>query len=158
VERIRPERLESRIPPPVVALVVAFAMRMLSGAIPLLAVPDVVALCVAAALGIAGVSIEASAVVAMVRARTTVDPIHPRRASTLVVDGVFRFTRNPIYLGDLLLLLAWAAYLMSPGAASLCLIFVLYIDRFQIRPEERALSELFGARYDEYRSRVRRWL
>jgi protein-S-isoprenylcysteine O-methyltransferase Ste14 len=76
----------------------------------------------------------------------------------LVTTGVYRFTRNPMYLGLLLTLLAWAAFLFNPVALLFVPIFVLYINRFQIKPEEQVLSSLFGAEYMAYKGRVRRWL
>ncbi|HEV8366930.1 MAG TPA: isoprenylcysteine carboxylmethyltransferase family protein, partial [Pyrinomonadaceae bacterium] len=75
-----------------------------------------------------------------------------------VSTGVYRFTRNPMYLGLLLTLLGWAAFLSNPASLLFVPIFVLYINRFQIKPEEQVLSSLFGAEYMAYKSRVRRWL
>ncbi len=98
-------------------------------------------------------------VVAFRQARTTVDPTRPGRASTLVVAGVYRWTRNPMYLGLLGLLIGWALHLSNLAAALLGPpIFVAWLNRFQIVPEEAALDETFGASYSEYRRRVRRWL
>jgi protein-S-isoprenylcysteine O-methyltransferase Ste14 len=92
------------------------------------------------------------------RERTTFSPMKPENASALVVSGIFRFTRNPMYLGLLMFLLAWASYL-SNGVALLGLpAFVLYMNRFQIAPEERALAALFGADFTAYKARVRRWM
>ncbi len=86
------------------------------------------------------------------------NPIKPGAASSLVTGGVFRFTRNPMYLSLLLYLLAWTAYLSNWLALLLVPVFVLYINQLQIKPEERALSALFGSEYASYKARVRRWL
>ena len=86
------------------------------------------------------------------------NPIKPSAASSLVTGGVFRFTRNPMYLSLLLYLLAWAAYLSNWLALLFVPVFVLYINELQIKPEERALAVLFGAEYASYKGRVRRWL
>jgi protein-S-isoprenylcysteine O-methyltransferase Ste14 len=150
--------LESNIPPPVVALILAVVMKAVASVTPALQMPGVAKAATAVAIGSAGLLVELAAAVSLLRAGTTVDPIHPKSASVLVVSGPYRFSRNPIYVGDLLLLLGWAAYLSNPLALAMTLLFVLYIDRFQIRPEERELSACFGARYGEYMSRVRRWL
>ncbi len=92
------------------------------------------------------------------RTKTTVDPRTPEAASALVVSGVYRVTRNPMYLGLLVNLFAWA-YFVSNGLSFLFLpAFVLYMNRFQIRLEERALQSKFGQAYADYRSQVRRWL
>jgi protein-S-isoprenylcysteine O-methyltransferase Ste14 len=75
-----------------------------------------------------------------------------------VSGDVFRFTRNPMYLSLLLYLLAWATYLSNWLPLLFVPVFVLYINELQIKPEERALSALFGAEYASYTGRVRRWL
>jgi protein-S-isoprenylcysteine O-methyltransferase Ste14 len=82
----------------------------------------------------------------------------PETATALVCGGVYTVTRNPMYLGLLVLLIAWAVYLSSAWALLGPLAFAVYITRFQILPEERALGTLFGAEYAAYRARVRRWL
>ena len=106
----------------------------------------------------AGVGLMATAVASFVTANTTINPLKPSRASRLVTSGVFRLSRNPIYVGDLLVLVAIAVWLGQAANIALLAGFVWYIDRFQIRPEERALSTLFGAEYTAYCARVRRWL
>ena len=92
------------------------------------------------------------------RARTTVNPLKPEAASALVTSGIYRYTRNPMYVGFALWLLAWGLYLASPLVLLGVLGFVLYMNRLQIAPEERALGRLFGADFAAYRQRVRRWL
>ncbi|PSJ40333.1 isoprenylcysteine carboxylmethyltransferase family protein [Zobellella endophytica] len=94
----------------------------------------------------------------LLRARTTLLPFRPAEASQLVTGGLFRWSRNPIYLGDLLLLLAWALWLGSLLNLPWLVLFVVYMNRVQIAAEEQALSEKFGAAYLDYRARVRRWL
>jgi protein-S-isoprenylcysteine O-methyltransferase Ste14 len=91
-------------------------------------------------------------------ARTTVNPLQPGQATSMVTSGIYRFTRNPMYLGMMLLLVAWSAWLGNALALLLAALFVLYIGRFQIAPEERMLSRLFGPDFDAYRGQVRRWL
>jgi protein-S-isoprenylcysteine O-methyltransferase Ste14 len=100
----------------------------------------------------------APAVRAFVKARTTIDPVNIDRASTIVTTGVYRFTRNPMYVAMTWLLLSWAIYLAAPLSFAGPLLFVLYITRLQIIPEERAMAAKFGADYLDYKSRVRRWL
>jgi protein-S-isoprenylcysteine O-methyltransferase Ste14 len=92
------------------------------------------------------------------KAKTTVDPMHPETASAIVTSGIYRFTRNPMYLGFLLTLIAWAVFLGNIVSALISLIFVAYMNRFQISPEERALRARFGASYEAYMCSVRRWL
>lgn len=107
---------------------------------------------------IVGAGLILSGVVSFRRALTTVSPVSPDEASSLVMSGAYRVTRNPMYVGMAALLAAWAVYLRSPLSAVGVVGFVWYIDRFQIQPEERILAAKFGSSYDEYRTRVRRWL
>ena len=82
----------------------------------------------------------------------------PSNTNTLVTDGLYRYTRNPMYLGMLLLLSAYALWLGNPVAVVPLIMFVWYISRFQIMPEELALKKIFGQQFDEYTSSVRRWI
>lgn len=92
-------------------------------------------------------------------ARTTVNPMKPHEATTLVRNGVYRRTRNPMYLGLLLLLIAWAAHRANLGALLIMpVFFIAYMNRFQIIPEERALTALFKDEYTHYMREVRRWI
>ena len=99
-----------------------------------------------------------SAVLGFHRVQTTVNPLKPDAASTLVVHGVYRWTRNPMYLAMLLMLVAWACIVANWAALAMLPLFVAYLNRFQIVPEERALHARFGAEFENYRRKVRRWL
>ena len=150
--------LELRIPPPAVALMTGVLMWLVSRATPTFAFElpahNIIAICIAAA----GVTTAMSGFVAFARARTTVNPMKPEAASSLVVSGVYGITRNPMYLGLLVGLTAWAVHL-SNGLALLFLPgFIAYTNRFQIAPEERVLTSLFGTEFVNYQSRVRRWI
>ena len=146
------------VPPPVVVAIVAAAMWLIDRAVGAARIDSGLQTPVAIALLIAGTFVMAMAVASFVAAKTTINPLKPTRASTLITGGAFRFTRNPIYLGDLLILAAVAVWLGQPANLALLAGFAWYIDRFQIRPEERALGALFGAEYAAYCARVRRWL
>ncbi|MFZ5913754.1 MAG: methyltransferase family protein [Pseudomonadota bacterium] len=154
---LRMHWLENRIPPPFVGIIFAVLMLWVAWAIPSL---DYAAMrvIVAAVLAVAGLGVIASAILEFRRASTTVDPRFPSKASTLVQSGIFNRSRNPMYLGLTLILTAWALYLANLLALVLAALFVVYLNRFQIAPEERALQERFGAAYEEYKARVGRWL
>jgi protein-S-isoprenylcysteine O-methyltransferase Ste14 len=92
------------------------------------------------------------------RAGTTIDPLRLDKTTALVTEGVYRYTRNPMYLSLTLMLCAWAIWLGGVWAWVGPIALALWLDRFQIRPEERAMSRRFGADYDRYRRNVRRWL
>jgi protein-S-isoprenylcysteine O-methyltransferase Ste14 len=104
------------------------------------------------------VLLASSGIGAFRRAKTPLDPVHIDRASTLVTSGIYGFTRNPMYLGLTTLLLAWAVFLSALWSLLGPVIFVLFIDRFQIAPEERAMRAKFDAEYNAYTRRVRRWM
>jgi protein-S-isoprenylcysteine O-methyltransferase Ste14 len=125
---------------------------------PILQLPRLVRVLVAAVLGATGVAVALGGVMSFRRAKTTVNPLKPETSVALVSTGVYSFTRNPMYLGMVLALFAWAAYLSSIWSFVGPVLFALYITRFQIVPEERALDRLFGAPFAEYKKRVRRWL
>jgi protein-S-isoprenylcysteine O-methyltransferase Ste14 len=150
--------LELKIPPPAVALCFTLLMWLASSRIQPLHVPYPVRLGIALALGVAGQGISVGGMLAFRRAKTTINPFKPAAASFLVSGGVYRFTRNPMYLGLLLALLGWAVFLSRPAVLLFLPVFVLYINRFQINPEERVLSSLFGDEYAAYRASVRRWI
>jgi protein-S-isoprenylcysteine O-methyltransferase Ste14 len=105
-----------------------------------------------------GVGLSVAGVRSFRRAQTTLNPTKPQEASSLVTTGIYRVTRNPMYLGLSLVLLAWTVFLSSAWALLGVAAFVLYINRLQIAPEERALSQLFGSEYTAYQAKVRRWL
>ena len=92
------------------------------------------------------------------RARTSFDPHKPDKASALVTSGIYRISRNPMYVGLGIILGAWAIWLGSLLSMVGVVLFMLYITRFQIVPEERAIEEKFGEEFEEYKSKVRRWL
>ena len=150
--------LELKVPPVAVVLAAALAMWLASRAVPSVVLPAIARATIAPALVAVGAFISLAGVASFLRAKTTVNPTKPSSASTLVTTGVYRFTRNPMYLGLLLVLLGWATFLSNGLAFIGVPLFVLYMNRFQIVPEERALSALFGAEFDTYAARVRRWL
>lgn len=152
------ESLEVKIPPPAVAAAIAVAMWGTSRLAPLLQIPSGLRLGTAAAILLVGIGFSAGGVLAFRRARTTLNPTKPEQASSLVSSGVYRVTRNPMYVGLLCVLVAWAVFLSSAWALLGPVVFVLFIGRYQIAPEERALAKLFGSEFADYRAKVRRWL
>ena len=151
--------LELKIPPVAVALAVAAAMWFASSILPLsIQVPIVVRALAAAILALLGAGVGIAGIIEFRRARTTVNPIKPDTASVLVTSGIYRVSRNPMYLGMLFALIAWAAFMSDATAFIVASVFVPYLNRFQIAPEEWVLSARFGAEFADYKARVRRWL
>ncbi|MFO1494987.1 MAG: isoprenylcysteine carboxylmethyltransferase family protein [Lysobacterales bacterium] len=149
--------LELRIPPLLLLLLCAGCMWLIAGC-PVWPAPPPMHALAALLLWLAGLGVALSGVLAFRRAQTTVDPTRPERAGRIVSSGIYRWTRNPMYLGMTLVLLAWALWLGAPAAAGLLPVFVLWISRWQIVPEERALAARFGSEYRAYCARVRRWI
>ena len=105
-----------------------------------------------------GIVVVAVSIRSFVAAGTTPDPTRPQRATELVIAGVYSLSRNPMYVGDAMILAGIAVWVGSVLGLVPIAAFIWYIDRFQIGAEEEALAEIFGDRYAAYRSRVRRWL
>jgi protein-S-isoprenylcysteine O-methyltransferase Ste14 len=152
------ETLELKVPPVLAAGLAALGMWAASQALPGIHVAvaaragiALVLLAIAAGVGAAGVA-------AFRAHRTTVNPLRPDAATSLVTGGVYRWTRNPMYLALALGLAALAVYLSNPAAFLLVPAFVAWMTRLQILPEERALAARFGPEFHDYRRRVRRWL
>jgi protein-S-isoprenylcysteine O-methyltransferase Ste14 len=109
-------------------------------------------------LAIAGAMIILLGVASFRRAKTTINPMKPELSSALVISGIYKLTRNPMYLGFLLVLASWAVFLSNALAFVFVPAFIFYMNRFQIEPEEKALAAKFNQEFVDYKSRVRRWL
>ena len=97
-------------------------------------------------------------IVAFQRAETKVTPLDPDQASNLVKTGIYQYTRNPMYLGLLLILFSIEWYLQNLASMFVLPIYVWFISKYQIIPEEEALHKLFGQDYKNYQDNVRRWI
>ena len=150
--------MNARVPPPVVVATIGVAMWALDQKVQAGKFESALQAPVAGVLLIAGLLLTFVAIASLIAAKTTVNPLRPSRASSLVTTGIFGISRNPIYLGDLLVLAALAVWLGNVFNVVLLFLFVWTINRFQIIPEERALANLFGESYVAYCARIRRWL
>jgi protein-S-isoprenylcysteine O-methyltransferase Ste14 len=150
--------LELAIPPPLVMLVVGLIMWLLSVTFPSLAFHPAGQIWAAVVVALAGFGIATAGIIAFRRANTTFDPRNPAGTSALVTAGIYRLTRNPMYLGVLLILIGWGLFLGNILALICAFIFVPYIGRYQIQPEERLLEGKFGAAFTAYKAEVRRWI
>lgn len=152
------DRFELKVPPVALAAVIAAVMWGVSRGLPALAVGLPLRRHAALLLVVIAVVVGAAAVAAFRSHRTTVDPMRPGAATALVDAGIYRWTRNPMYVALALGLAALAVWLANLAAALLVPVFVAWMNRLQIGPEERALRAKFGSAYGEYAARVRRWL
>ncbi len=105
-----------------------------------------------------GSAIVLAGVLAFRRMKTTVNPLTPEATTAIVTSGIYRFTRNPMYLGVRLGLVGWAIDLSNLLAFACLPLFVWYMNRFQIIPEERALGTKFSEAFERYKRSVRRWV
>ena len=156
---IRPvPSLDLKIPPPFLFLVIAIAMGVASQFTPRAAFDPNVRVPAAFVLVAAGLACGALALLKFRAADTTPDPIKIDAASTLVTDGIYAYSRNPMYLGLTIMLIGWAVFLAAPYAGIGAAAFVIYLTQYQILPEERMLTRKFGGSYRAYQAKVRRWL
>ena len=150
--------LETRIPPPIVAVCFALLAWLAAPVEARAGVAAATRVALGVSIALLGGAIAVAGSIVFHRAKTTVNPLRPEKASALVTSGIYRHTRNPMYVGLTLVLLGVAAWLWWLPAILAPAAFVAYITRFQIRPEERALADKFGAQYEQYCRTVRRWL
>ena len=105
-----------------------------------------------------GIGVLVSAVASFRKQKTTVNPLDIEKASSLVISGVFKYSRNPMYLGMVFILVSVALKFNLIGGIILTLLFALFITRFQIIPEEAVMEKLFKEEFDSYKKETRRWL
>ncbi|MGE4073137.1 MAG: isoprenylcysteine carboxylmethyltransferase family protein [Lysobacterales bacterium] len=149
--------LKLRVPPLLVFAIAALAIAASGKWLHLWSIPPWPRHLLATVLATSGVLVAVAGVLEFRRARTTVHPMHPDRVSALVTTGIFRYSRNPMYLGMLLVLAGLAAWVAQPIGIALLPLFVIYLNRYQISAEEEAIAAHFGQPYQEYCRSVRRW-
>ncbi|MGC3833737.1 methyltransferase family protein [Moritella viscosa] len=150
--------LENKIPPPVITLLFAVLMWGISFITPNLTFSLALRLPLSLLIVVLGSFFCVAGVASFKKATTTVNPLKPEAASSLVNSGIYRISRNLMYVGFALFLLSWGVYLSSPWTILVIVGFVFYMNKFQIIPEERALTTIFGSEFTSYLSQVRRWL
>ena len=147
-----------KIPPPLVVAIGFLLMYLGAIWLPNLTFAFPGQIAVAALFLIAGLGMGAYALADFIHCRTTFNPMTPDKAATLVTAGLYRFSRNPMYVADVVLLLAFGVYLGTATVIAVVPAFVWYLTEFQIKPEEESLRKIFGAEYEAYLGQVRRWL
>jgi protein-S-isoprenylcysteine O-methyltransferase Ste14 len=148
--------LELKVPPGALVAIIAAGMWAVSRISPNLYFPIPGVAWLSAGIAVLGVSISILGVLEFIVAGTSIDPRRPERSVNLVVSGVYGHSRNPMYLGLLLVLCAWGLFLGSVPSLLLLPAFVTYMTRFQVVPEERFMHKKFGESYSKYTFEVRR--
>ena len=152
------KKIELKIPPVAVMVIVGTAMWLVSIVLPKMHLSDTFHIAMVVIFAAIGSAFGITGLLSFSKAKTTFDPMKPASSTSLVTSGIYSITRNPMYVGLLSFLTAWCFFIESAYALLLLAAFVIYMNKFQIQPEERALRSIFGDVYDDYVLRVRRWL
>ena len=145
--------------PPILQILVSLAIAWaLQRSLPQFSVDVPFAEWIGVALGVIGVLITSVAVGIFAKNKTTINPVQPEQASRLVTDGLYRVTRNPMYLGLLLLVTGVVIWFENLAGIASIVLFIVTMTLFQIKPEEQVIEEKFGADYLAYKKQVRRWI
>ena len=151
-------KLELKIPPVLVTVIFALLMWLVSILLPGITTPIMLRVGGIIALITFGAFFSIFGVVSFRKAKTSVNPLTPDACSSLVSSGIYKKTRNPMYVGFLFFLIGWGLFLSNLFSLAMCAGFFLYMNRFQIQAEEETLKSLFGEEFVTYKSQVRRWL
>lgn len=145
--------LETRVPPPILLLALAAIVWALPGS-----TYSLVCIAIGVPLVVLGLSLNVWPKTLFRHVGTTVNPLHPERSSALVTSGLYRYSRNPMYVGYALTLSGWGICQGQPLGVVAVVFFVGYVTIFQILPEERHLLARFPVEYAAYKKAVRRWV
>ena len=148
--------IKTKIPPPLVALTFGFLINYTKNIFPKIEIKNEIIL--GSFMIISGLIIILSAIILFKKYQTTITPLNPSNATKLITDGIYKFSRNPMYLGLLLMLMGISIILNLTGGVFLIPLFILYLNLFQIIPEENAMVDLFKDEFVEYKKNVRRWI
>ncbi|SDY38217.1 Protein-S-isoprenylcysteine O-methyltransferase Ste14 [Nitrosomonas sp. Nm33] len=149
---------ELKIPPIIIMSIIGIIMWFIAILVPQSALTIPGRVIMATVVGFTGIVFILAGAIAFRVAGTTVNPMQPSKTSSIVTGGVYRISRNPMYIGFLLILLSWALLLSNIVSLAGLPLFVWYMNRFQIILEEQALIAKFGTEYVAYTKSVRRWL
>ena len=148
--------IKTKFPPPLVALTFGFLINYTKNIFPKIEIKNEIIF--GSFMIISGLIIILSAIILFKKYQTTITPLNPSNATKLITDGIYKFSRNPMYLGLLLVLVGISIILNLTGGFFFILLFILYINLFQIIPEENAMLDLFKDEFLEYKKNVRRWI
>ena len=148
--------IKTKIPPPLVALTFGFLINYTKNFFPKIEISN--DLFISSFMIIIGLIIILFAMILFRKYQTTITPLNPSNATKLITDGIYKYSRNPMYLGLLLVLFGISIILNPIGGLSLIPLFILYLNLFQIIPEENAMVDLFKDEFLEYKENVRRWI
>jgi|TARA_B100000242_G_scaffold163022_1_gene116553 protein-S-isoprenylcysteine O-methyltransferase Ste14 len=148
--------MNNKIPPPIVTLAFGLMIYFSRNIFP--DINNIIFYVLSLFFIILGPFILISAVRSFKAEQTTINPININNASSLVISGVFKYSRNPMYLGMVFILLALSFRFNLVGGILFTSIFIMYITKFQIIPEEAAMKSIFGEDFNKYKNKTRRWI
>ena len=148
--------MKTRIPPPLVTLIFGFIIFLTKNIFPKIKISNNIAF--GSLFILIGILIASSSIILFKRYRTAITPINPKSATKLITGGIYKFSRNPMYFSLLLLLIGISIMTNPIGGFIFIPIFILYLNLFQILPEEKAMTDLFKDEFLEYKNSVRRWI
>ena len=148
--------MNNKIPPPIITLICGLGIYFSRSLFPKYNYISINIIAVSFLL--LGIIILITAVLSFKKQGTTVSPLQPEKASYLVVSGIFKYSRNPMYLGMLLILISMTIKFNFVGGILIIFAFIAFITKFQIIPEEEAMEKLFGQEFKNYKKTTRRWL
>ena len=146
----------SKIPPPLVVLILVISTFFSSKKIDLIQIPfqSLISIFI---LSI-GILILLNPVLKFKKSKTTINPIKFKKVNKLVTSGIYKYSRNPMYLGLLMIVISSSIFYLNIYSILTPLFFYLWINRFQIKREEVFLEEKFGQEYLSYKTKTRRWI
>ncbi len=150
--------LKLKIPPPLIMLCAAAIIWWLPSVWPMYLVDIIWVKAIGVLLILTGAGIDLWSVFQFRGQNTTINPLSPEKTKSLVIHGLYNYSRNPMYLGMLLILLGWICLLGHVSSLLVLPIFIMTLNYLQIMPEEQQLQQLFGDSYSQYCRSVRRWL
>lgn len=151
-------KLSLKIPPLALGIISALLIWLIDRKMPLYQAEFVCQNIMAGVISCAGLIVSLAGILAFKKRKTTIDPRYPAKANKLVINGIYKYSRNPMYLGMLLAIVGFVIFLGSLPGILIIILFVIFITRYQIQPEEIALQNKFGDVYIDYTKHVRRWL
>ena len=148
--------IKTKIPPPLIALTFGFLINYTKNIFPKIKIRNEIIF--GSFMIIIGLVIILSAIILFKKYQTTITPLNPFNATKLITEGIYKFSRNHMYLGLLMVLIGISIILNPIGGILLIPLFILYLNLFQIIPEENAMVDLFKDEFSEYQKNVRKWI
>ena len=145
-----------KIPPPILVLILVVSSFLSSKKIDVIHIPHQTLVSILILL--IGILILIIPVTKFIKYKTTIDPIEFKKVNKLVTSGIYKYSRNPMYLGLLLIVISSSILYLNIYSVSTPIFFYYWINRFQIQREEVFLTEKFGKEYLSYKTKTRRWI